>query len=246
MPYYTRVLSKDEQFPAFEELAALVSSEQPEYKLTVEEGTEEEWETLLLSSLDGVEVALVERNAVFDGSIGQDEIADFIEDLQDCKPKSGVQWLENYLDSVKTIYAFQHLQGSELADGGNALHALRSALWECGDSIIQADGEGFTNEEGYHIVWQFSDSVSGPWNMGVLKRRPLATLQNGSGRPRSSRRFPQRRSAGGFDFHPCIRPARLDSPASGMKIVPDAGLFCEWNNNLRARCAHRRGIRDSR
>ena len=34
---------------------------------------------------------------------------------------------------------------------------------------MQADGEGFTNEEGYHIVWQFSDSVSGPWKMGVLQ-----------------------------------------------------------------------------
>ena len=40
---------------------------------------------------------------------------------------------------------------------------------ELRDAIIQADLEGFTNEEGYHILWQFSDSVSGPWNMGVLQ-----------------------------------------------------------------------------
>ena len=63
-----------------------------------------------------------------DGSIGQDEIADFHRGHRDCKPKSGVQWLENYLAAVKTIYAFQHLQGSETVDGSNALHALRSAL----------------------------------------------------------------------------------------------------------------------
>ena len=130
MAYYTRVLSKDEEFPAFNELAQQIRGEHPEFKLTVEEGTEEEWDTLLLSSIDEVEVALIERNPVSDGSNGQDEIADFIEDLQDCKPNSGVQWLEDYLASVKTVYAFQHLQGSELADGGNALHALRSALWE--------------------------------------------------------------------------------------------------------------------
>jgi hypothetical protein len=169
MAYYTRVLSEDEEFPAFEELATLVGAEHPEYKLTIEEGTEEEWETLLLSSLDDVEVALVERDPVFDGSTGQDQIADLLEDLEDCKPTSGVQWLEDYLDSVKTVYAFQHLQGADLEDGGSALHGLRSALWERGEAIIQADGEGFTNEEGYHIVWQFSDSVSGPWNMGVIK-----------------------------------------------------------------------------
>jgi hypothetical protein len=169
MGYYSRVLSKDEEFPSFEELALMIREQHPEFRLSIEEGTEEEWEILLLSGLDEVEVALIERNPVWDGSMGQDEIADFLEDLQDCKPKSGVQWLEDYLTAVKTIYAFQHLQGAELVDGGNALHALRSALWERGDAIIQADGEGFTNEDGYHIVWQFSDSVSGPWRMGVLQ-----------------------------------------------------------------------------
>ena len=169
MAYYTRVLSKDEEFPSFQELAQIIQAEHPEYKLTIEEGSEEEWETLLLSGTDEVEVALLERNPVFDGSVGQDEIADFIEDTRDCKPESGVQWLAEYLAEVKMIYAFQHLQGAELVEGGNALQALRSALWERGDAIIQADSEGFTNEDGYHIVWQFSDSVSGPWNMGILQ-----------------------------------------------------------------------------
>jgi hypothetical protein len=137
--------------------------------LTIEEGGEEEWETLLLSSDDEVEVALLERNAVYDGSVGQDEIADFVEDLRECKPESGVEWLTEYLEEVKTVYVFQHLQGVETEEGSNALHALRSTLWERGEAIIQADAEGFTNEEGYHIVWQFSDSVSGPWNMGVMQ-----------------------------------------------------------------------------
>jgi hypothetical protein len=168
LSYYTRVLSKDEGIPTFEELALLIRQEHPNYKLSIEDGTEQEWENLLLSA-DDVEVALLERNPVTDGSLGQDEIAEFIEEIQDCKPESGVAWLKDYLASVKTIYAFQHLQGNDTEEGGNALHTLRSALWERGDAIIQADGEGFTNEDGYHIVWQFSDSVSGPWNMGILQ-----------------------------------------------------------------------------
>jgi hypothetical protein len=169
MPYYTRVLSKQDEFPSFEELAEFVRAGFPSYKLTVESGEEDEWESLLLSGDDQVEIAVVERNPVEIGSVGQDEIADFVEELQDCKPESGVEWLTEYLAEVKTVYAFQHLQGSETEEGGNVLHALRSHLWERGDAIIQADNEGFTNEEGFHIVWQFSDSVSGPWNMGVWK-----------------------------------------------------------------------------
>jgi hypothetical protein len=169
MPYYTRVLTKQEDFPSLEELAQFIRSEHPEYKLTLEEGTEDDWESLLLSGDDEVEVAVLERYPVFDGSNGQDEIADFILDLEDCKPETGVEWLTEYLGEVKTIYALQHLQGAETVDGGNALHALRSHLWERGDAILQADSEGFTNEDGFHIVWQFSESISGPWNMGVYK-----------------------------------------------------------------------------
>jgi len=169
MPYYTRVLTKQEEFPSLEELAQFVRSEHPGYKLTLEDGTEEDWESLLLSGDDEVEVAVLERSPVFDGSSGQDDVADFIIDIEDCKPDTGVEWLTEYLGEVKTIYAFQHLQGAETVDGSNALHALRSHLWERGDAILQADGEGFTNEDGFHIVWQFSDSISGPWNMGVYK-----------------------------------------------------------------------------
>jgi hypothetical protein len=167
--YFTRVLSKQEGFPSFDELAQLIRDGHPGYKVTIEDGSGEDWETLLLSSNDEVEVALIERNPVSDGSLGQDEIAEFIEETQDGKPESGVEWLHDYLTEVKTIYAFQHLQGSETEEGSEALHALRSAIWERGESIIQADLEGFTNEEGYQIVWQFSDSVSGTWNMGVLQ-----------------------------------------------------------------------------
>jgi hypothetical protein len=169
MPYYTRVLSKSEDFPTVDELREALRADHPAYRLTIEDGDTEEWESLLLSTDDEVEVAVLERNAVSDGSLGQDEVADMIEDLRDARPESGVEWLTEYLEEVRMVYAFQHLPGSELVGGGDALHALRSALFQRGDSILQADLEGFTNEEGYHVVWQFADTVTGPWNMAVLQ-----------------------------------------------------------------------------
>ncbi|WP_109485097.1 hypothetical protein [Occallatibacter savannae] len=169
MGYYTRVLSKHEDFPSLEELSQLLAAEHPSVELTVEEGDEDDWETLLLSGHGELEIALLERNPVSDGSIGQDEIAEFTEETADSKPESGVAWLHEFLAETKTIYAFQHLVGSETEEGLAALHAVRSFLWQRGDSIIQADMEGFTNEDGYHIVWQFSDTVSGAWNMAVLQ-----------------------------------------------------------------------------
>ena len=138
MAYYTRVLSKDEEFLSLNELAQRLRADHPEYRLTIEEGTHEEWESALLSGTDGVEVAIVERNPVFDGSFGQDEISDFMEDLYEAKPEANVEWLTDYLESVKTIYSFQHLQGTETIEGSNALHALRTALMDRGDAILQA------------------------------------------------------------------------------------------------------------
>ena len=44
MEYYTRVLSKVEEIPSFEELAQLIRAEHPEYRLTIEEGSEEDEE----------------------------------------------------------------------------------------------------------------------------------------------------------------------------------------------------------
>ena len=171
MSYYTRVLSKHEDFPSLEELTDAVQGDHPNFKLLIEGGTEEDWETILLSGIGEMEVAVLERNPVGEGSLGQDEIAEFVEETRDCKPENGVEWLHAFLAEVKTIYAFQHLAGSETEEGLAALHALRTFLWQRGESIIQADMEGFTNEDGYHIVWQFSDSVSGAWNMAVLQDR---------------------------------------------------------------------------
>jgi len=53
--------------------------------------------------------------------------------------------------------------------GDEALQAVSDAIWARGEAILQGDGEGFTNDSGDHILWQFSDDVSGPWWMAVLR-----------------------------------------------------------------------------
>jgi hypothetical protein len=46
---------------------------------------------------------------------------------------------------------------------------VSESIWARGGAILQADGEGFSNEDGHHILWQFHDNVSGPWWMAVLQ-----------------------------------------------------------------------------
>jgi hypothetical protein len=77
--------------------------------------------------------------------------------------------LKGILAKVQVIYAFQLLDlDSTSEDGGNAVQEMLACLKEKSEGFVQADGEGFSNVEGAHILWQFSDSVSGPWTMAVL------------------------------------------------------------------------------
>jgi hypothetical protein len=64
--------------------------------------------------------------------------------------------------------AIQILSGSDRDDGWDSTHAIQEEIRDSVGGIFQADHEGFSNEDGDHILWEFDDSVTGPWNMAVL------------------------------------------------------------------------------
>lgn len=165
MGYYIRVLgTKLDDIP----LDRLQEAAQPAL-LNIGKGSGDAWEQLSLTHKSGQEIAIVEKNPVIEGQLGADELREFIEEVAHCKPESAATWLQQYLSRIKVIYAFQLLDGTDVDDGWSPLHRLHSTVWNHVGGILQADGEGFSDEDGYTILWQFSDTVSGEWNMGVLK-----------------------------------------------------------------------------
>jgi hypothetical protein len=177
MGYYTRVLSKRSECPALEDLHAALRAKRSKAVLSLESGGSSNWTGLVLSHPKGSEIASIERNSVDEESLGSEELAEFIEEIRTCKPESGAAWLESFLKDVRTIYAFQHLPGTDRGGGAQSLRVVSEAIWARGDAILQADGEGFTNEDGYHILWQFSDRVTGPWWMAVLQKGRWSPFQ---------------------------------------------------------------------
>ena len=169
MGYYTRVLSRRADCPTLDELRAPLRVEHPDVRLSTEDEQSAEWSDLVLKHDDGLEIAAIERNVVEPGSLGTEEIAEFIDSITDSEPASAAAWLTTYLQHVRVIYAFQHLAGTRERRGDEALQAVSDAIWARGEAILQGDGEGFTNDSGDHILWQFSDDVSGPWWMAVLR-----------------------------------------------------------------------------
>ena len=129
----------------------------------------EAWAELVVSNASGDDVCVVERNVVSAGSLAEEEVGEFKEEISDCLPSSAVSWLLSYLSAIRTIYAIQVLQGAYKEHGWEIIGSINKAIWNSAGGILQADNEGFSNEEGHHILWQFSDNVSGEWWMAVLK-----------------------------------------------------------------------------
>jgi hypothetical protein len=138
--------------------------------LSLVDGEPADWTSLVLAHAKGPEIAAIERSPVTEGSLGSEELAEYMDEVQRCKPESAAIWLATFLKEVRVIYAFQHLSGTERGQGDEALCLVSEAVWARGDAILQADGEGFSNADGYHILWQFSDRVNGNWWMAVLQK----------------------------------------------------------------------------
>ena len=163
--YYIRVLALQTAIPTLDELRSCLPAGQ---ELRVESGQEPDWSQLVLSHATGPEIALIEKNPVIPGELGEEELNEFIEDVRDEKPESASKWLLQFLPRVRVIYAFQLLSGTEVKDGWDGVRSLQDRIWRRAGGILQADLEGFSNEDGFHILWQFVRDHDSQWNMAVL------------------------------------------------------------------------------
>ena len=165
MGYYIRVLALETRVPPLRELRRHLPTSQ---ELSLADGEESTWSELLLQHKGGNEIAVIERNPVLPGELGEEELNEFIQEAGNGKPESAARWLVQFLPKVRVIYAFQLLSGTEEDKGWDGVDALRNHLWNELGGILQADLEGFSNEQGFQILWQFNRDHSGPWKMAVL------------------------------------------------------------------------------
>ena len=170
MGYYVRVLAQHEELVPLPELQKHLDDCRLDAYIRLEEGEPENWIRLILEHPNGSMIAAIERNKVSKGELGEEEIEEFLEEIEECKPRTSVEWLKTYLPKVRYVYAFQVLDGTYKDDGWDKLGAVEDIIWKSGPAIFQADGEGFSNEKGNHILWQFDDSVKGTRKMGLLQK----------------------------------------------------------------------------
>jgi hypothetical protein len=168
MGYFIRVLGIRDPDIHLDELIDALGVEGLLAKLAYANGeSPKKWTLLEVANHIGEPIAQIERNPILDEELGKEEIEEFKLEIENSKPTSSAKWLIKYLGNVKVIYAFQLL--SAAFDEGNfdIITAIKAKIWNRTGGILQADNEGFSNEDGYHIIWQFSDDVTGEWNCAV-------------------------------------------------------------------------------
>lgn len=169
MPYYIRILGSQDPDIHIDELIDALKQDGLTAKFELDPSEQAgKWTIFDIYNNEGEALAQIERSPVIAGEIGQDELNEFREIIQDYNPKSAVHWLTNYFDTVKVIYAFQMLNASFEENNFEIIGSIKSKIWDKTKGILQADNEGFSNEDGYHILWQFSDNVTGDWSCAVI------------------------------------------------------------------------------
>ena len=168
MGYYIRVLGITDPNIHIDELVEGLSKDGLTAKFDLDPTeSSDDWTVIVVANSDGEELMQIERNPVIEGELGQDELQEFREEIKEYRPNSAVKWLDKYFDKVKVIYAFQLLNASMEDKNFEIVGSIKTTIWNKLGGLLQADNEGFTNEDGYHILWQFADDATGDWSMAV-------------------------------------------------------------------------------
>ena len=161
MPQLLRVLSESDRLPPVAELRRVLPGG---FEIVVEDGNEQNWRRLHLRHDNGQQIAVIERNPLEEGGAVQD----FANDLDSGYPSRAAEWLKHYLSHAKVVYTLEPKQGVQLEDGWLALQMAQAYLWKKFGGILQADGEGFTNREGQHVLWQFESTQTGELEAAIM------------------------------------------------------------------------------
>lgn len=174
MSYFIRVLGTDDPNIDIQDVYDSLDECGIEVELCIGEDDEEHnWSFLEVLDANGDTLIEVERNIVQPGEFGKEELDEFRVEVPSQKPATAARWLLSFFDKVEVIYAIEMYPAAFEGDNFQVVEAVKTLLWNRTEGIIQADAEGFTNEDGYHILWQFADEITGDWACAV--RTPLGT-----------------------------------------------------------------------
>jgi hypothetical protein len=154
-------LATSEERVPFHEYAELVEAVGDQHSLTLTEGTDAEWVEFALAHKDGDwpigDLKWIPVRPSVSDDPGAQEIAWFLEEIEGRQPACNVPWLRQFLPQVRTVYSWSLSSGTNKDDGWAPVHELAEAFTDGEETAVYAEFEGWSNTDGDHITWEFTD-----------------------------------------------------------------------------------------
>ncbi len=155
MSYYVRVLTPSAEIVPFAEIQKQGNA------IQLISGTDSAWDKIEVYEPRNKLLAVIERLPVSSGSRGESELARLKDSLQGQLPINAREWINRFLSTVVTIYTFQLNTDGIKKQGWQTLGRIQNVLKDTLTGIIQADNEGYYNENGDYILWQMYAGAGG-------------------------------------------------------------------------------------
>lgn len=165
MSEFARLITKSEKEINFKNIDEVLKG--TDMEIEVEKDGSGKWNKIVLKRNDFNQIVSVITRA----ENLEEEKKLLTNELSEAEPANAAEWVKEYISASKNIYKFEILEGAEDQYGWYSLESVRESVWEETDGILQNDGEGYRNEEGFFIVWQFEYEVEGPYEVAVMDKK---------------------------------------------------------------------------
>lgn len=155
MAYKVRLLSPSEKVIPFSEIKSVTDH------ISLVSGTDQLWERIEIYGSGDTVLSTLERELVIPRSGAEATLKELEKTIQNSYPINAREWLEEYFTTVKSIFTFHLFPDRMGKHSWSGLGRVQNFLKDSLNGIIQADREGFYNEEGYYILWQMYEGASG-------------------------------------------------------------------------------------
>jgi hypothetical protein len=171
MPYNMWFVTPAERSRPAEEWIKSVAEFRDDLRAELVAGTPDDWREITVKDADDRWWFNFERYSVAPGNDKWGGDLEFFRSwLAVGKPEVNARWVEEYLARVRTVYTFR-CSTSAPETNMDLVNNIVRGLRDGGSSgLLYAELEGWMNEFGAHITWEFSERVTGACLMAI--RRP--------------------------------------------------------------------------
>lgn len=169
MAYSIRILGKVNPVITIDDIHAKLAEENLQAEFNIQRGKGDNWIQVILRSKKGTDLVLIEKTDIEPGARGEEQMQAFKDAVYGDKPDNAAAWLINYFDTIKVVYTFEMLS-PEITEENywDIVTELKMLFWDSTLGIFQGDHEGFSNEDGFLILWHFNENAQGPRYVGTL------------------------------------------------------------------------------